>query len=291
MQKNTFIRAIEYWRPSADGTLLEFGGGLFGGATCLQAATEQLCFGRGEGLPGQAWEQGRPIVLKDLEHSYFRRGAAARAEGLSCGIALPVFAGAQLRAVAVLFCGDDAAHAGAIELWANRPGDSADLTLVDGYYGTTGDTFEFISRATAFRRGTGLPGLAWQAQRPVFLPDLGKGSGFLRADSAVKVGINRGFAMPASSTDGADYVVAFLSALDTPIARGVAVWEAAAAGPQCRFAFSEAEGVRDAAAPTLLADACVAEALRTGQPGVAGNAIALPVAPQGHLTSVLHLVF
>jgi len=38
--------------------------------------------------PGRAWDTGHPIVLKDLEGSYFRRATAARAAGLTCGIAM-----------------------------------------------------------------------------------------------------------------------------------------------------------------------------------------------------------
>ena len=68
----------------------------------------QMCFGRGEGLPGQAWEAGRPIVLKQFEGSAFRRTQAAHADGLTCGIALPVFDGDALRAVVLIFCGDSA---------------------------------------------------------------------------------------------------------------------------------------------------------------------------------------
>lgn len=292
MPRNTFIRVIEYWLPSEDGSLLEFGGGLFGSATRLQAATERLCFGRGEGLPGQVWEQGRPIVLKDLSNAYFRRSVAARAEGLSCAIAFPIFRGEALRAVVVMFCGDDDDHAGAIELWANRPEESVDLTLVDGYYGTTGDTFEFISRATAFRRGTGLPGRVWESGQALFLPDLGKGSGFLRADTALKVGINRGFAIPGSSVDGAHYVVAFLSALATPIARSVALWQAGEDGapPVRSFGFSESEGVLDGA-PDAAQAAAVAQALAAGQPALAGSEIAIPIAPGGRVGSAMVLGF
>lgn len=290
MAQNTFIRVVEYWLPTADGSLLEFGGGVFGAATRFESATERLCFGRGEGLPGQVWEQGRPIVLKDLSNANFRRSTAAKAEGLSCGIALPIFDGSALRAVVVMFCGDDQDHAGAIELWANQPADSADLRLVDGYYGTTGDTFEFISRATAFRKGTGLPGMAWEQDRPVFLPDLGKGSGFLRADSAVKVGINRGFAIPGSSIDGAQYVIAFLSALATPIARGVSVWELDGGGaPQRRFGFSETKGVLEG--PAADSDGSIARAFASSQPAVCGNSIAIPVAPGGRLSAVMALDF
>ena len=137
---NTFIRAVEYWVPGNDRGTLEFGGGLYGTATRFAAISRELCFGRGEGLPGQAWEAGHPIVLTRFEGSYFRRIAAARSEGITCGIAVPIFAGDFLTSVLVIFCGDDEAHAGAIELWHNDPAESHDMTLVDGYYGSTGDT-------------------------------------------------------------------------------------------------------------------------------------------------------
>ena len=126
---------------------------------------------------------------------------------------MPIFAGDFLTAVLVIFCGDDESHAGAIELWGNVPSESADMALVDGYYGTTADTFEYISRRTTVRRGNGLPGIAWGSGLPVFIEDLGKSARFLRADSAVKVGINRGFAVPCPVPSDASFVLAFLSAL------------------------------------------------------------------------------
>jgi hypothetical protein len=291
----TFIRVIEYWVPSEDGSLLEFGGGLFGAATRFAAVSQQLCFGRGEGLPGQAWDAGHPIVLKEFEGSYFRRAAAAKAEGLTCGIAVPIYKGDLLSAVMVIFCGDDADHAGAIELWGNEPAESKDMTLVDGYYGTTGDTFEFISRSTSFRQGYGLPGMAWDKQKPVFLEDLGKGSGFLRADGAVKVGINRGFAIPCSTLDGSNYVMAFLSALATPIARKVEIWELDVTGSQLlrSFGFSEAEGRLGVAASPIAGPNAgpLGKAFTTGVPAVAEPMIAIPVSPRGRITAVMVLHF
>lgn len=294
MASKTFIRVIEYWVPGEDGSLLEFGGGLFGPATRFLAATQKLIFGRGEGLPGQAWESGRPIVLNQLDGSYFRRAAAARAEGLSSGIAVPIFKGEALASVVVIFCGDDEEHAGAIELWCNEPGESSDMNLVDGYYGSTGDTFEFISRSTSFRRGTGLPGMAWERQAPVFLQDLGKGSGFLRAEGAVKVGINRGFAIPCSTVDGSNYVMAFLSALATPIAGRVEIWSREGDGLVRSFAFSESEG----SPPASAAGAAPAEqmaatrsAFDSGIPAVFERGIAIPVAPRGHISAVMSLHF
>jgi hypothetical protein len=298
---NTFIRALEYWVPSSDGSLLEFGGGLYGAATRFAEISRELCFGRGEGLPGQAWDAGHPIVLKEFDGSYFRRIAAARAAGLTCGIALPICAGDFLNAVVVIFCGDDASHAGAIELWHNDPHASRDMTLVDGYYGSTGDTFEFISRSVSFRPGTGLPGMAWQQQAPVFLEDLGRGSGFLRADSAVKVGINRGFAMPCSTSGDEHYVMAFLSALATPIAQRVEIWKPDATGERLlrSSGFSESEGpLGPLDVGIARGEGPIGRAFATGVPAVAEAAgvdalslAAIPVLQQGRLAAVLALGF
>ncbi len=292
----TFIRVVEYWIPNGDRNLLEFGGGLFGDANRFAAISNNLCFGRGEGLPGQVWETGHPIVLKQLEGSYFRRAAAAKSAGLTCAISLPIFKDGALSAVVVMFCGDDEDHAGAIELWANIPETSRDMTLVDGYYGTTGDTFEFVSRSMSFRIGNGLPGMAWEAQTPVFLPDLGKGSGFLRADGAVKVGINRGFAFPCSTLDGSNYVMAFLSALATPIARRIETWEPDATGSRLMrtLGFSETQGTSGATEGVNLTGETanpLAQAFLTGVPAVAEPMVAIPVAPRGRVTAVMALHF
>jgi len=278
---NTFIRASEVWVPSADRTMLEFGGGLYGKATRFGALSRNLCFGRGEGLPGQAWEQGRPLVLRTFDNSYFRRTAAAHADGITCGIAVPIYAGDFLTSVLVIFCGDDAAHAGAIELWRNDPAVSPDMTLDDGYYGTTADTFEFLSRRTSFRRGSGLPGLAWQSGLPVFFEDLGKGARFLRADAAQKVGINRGFAIPCPIRGDENYVLAFLSALNTPIARRFEIWKPDPGRERLRLdgGFCEAGGLLAAAPEHLGLDrgqGTIGRVFLTGVPGVSGNAASEP---------------
>lgn len=277
--------------PSADGSMLEFGGGFFGDAKRFEATTRALCFGKGEGLPGQTWEAGHPLVIKTLEDTRFRRAAAARAAGLTSAMALPIFAGDTLRSVLVLFCGDDMEHAGAIELWHHATGKSHDMTLQDGYYGTTGDTFEFISRSSSFRRGTGLPGRCWESQAPVFMPDLGRASGFLRATSAVKVGINRGIALPCSSTDGHVYVLALLSALATPIAHSMEVWQPKAHNGQLAKSFGFSEGENDPAhshqAMTAANPILIQQVFASGVPHIAGAHVTVPVACGTRITAVL----
>ena len=57
------------------------------------------------------------------------------------------------------------------------------------------------------------------------MEDLGKGSRFLRAETATKVGINRAFAIPCPVPGAESYVMAFLSALGTPIVRRFESWE------------------------------------------------------------------
>ncbi|WP_246562936.1 GAF domain-containing protein [Bradyrhizobium liaoningense] len=119
---NTFIRVVELWVPDRTRMRLEFGGGLYGEAlSAFKAVSEDLHFGYDEGLPGKAWASGHPVILTKFANSYFKRTDQAMAAGLTCGVAVPVFAGEFLQAVMVLFCGDDAAHVGAIELWHNDP--------------------------------------------------------------------------------------------------------------------------------------------------------------------------
>lgn len=275
----TFIRVVEVWVPGNDRSTLEFSAGLYGDARRFGLLSRQMCFGLGEGLPGEAWQRGRPVVLKQFEGANFRRTQAAKDEGLTCGIALPVFAGDFLTSVLVIFCGDDQAHAGAIELWGNDPVLSRDMLLADGYYGTTADAFEFISRRTAFRKGTGLPGLAWQSGLPVFQEDLGKGERFLRADSATKVGINRGFALPCTSRDGHDYVLAFLSAMATPTVRRFETWLPDASGERLHRegGFCEATGTVGEGGDFIeRGQGTLGRAFFTGVPAVGENAASEP---------------
>lgn len=299
MGGNTFIRVVEVWVPDADGSLLELGGAWYGDATRFGALSRQMCFGRGEGLPGQAWEAGRPIVLKAFEGSAFRRTQSAHADGLTCGIALPVFAGPTLKAVVLIFCGDSETQAGAIELWRNQPEQGKDMVLDDGYYGATSNVFEFISRRTAFRKGTGLPGLAWESGLPVFMNDLGKGGRFLRADSAQKVGINRGFAIPCTTPGTDRYVMAFLSALATPLVRRFETWLPDDAGTHLlrREGFCELEGPLDTGPLEDRVDAGrgpLGRALASGVPAVGDSTVsgltslvALPVLQAGRVVAVV----
>ena len=174
-------------------------------------------------MPGKAWAAGHPIILKDLVKSYFKRGEAAKAAGLTCGFAIPIFDGAAIKAVLVLFCGDDRKHVGAIEVW-KAPPDGIELGLVDGYYGTA-DALEWSSRRIKFMRGTGLPGLVWESGMPVIMEDLGQGTTLssLGERRARRYQSRRRHSLASDSAQGT-FVLTLLSALGTPIARRVECW-------------------------------------------------------------------
>jgi PAS domain S-box-containing protein len=70
----------------------------------FEAATRDLVLSIGHGLPGQAWQQMRPVWLSDaIEAGVFLRTPEAEAAGLRGGVAFPVTAGGECIGVIELF--------------------------------------------------------------------------------------------------------------------------------------------------------------------------------------------
>ena len=222
----SFIRAVEIWTPNDAGTSLEFADGIYHDSLDeFREISELAMFARDDGLPGKAWAAGHPVILTNFANSYFRRADEARQFGLSCAVAIPLFAGTGIKAVMGLLCGSDVDDdVGAIELWHNKAELSHEMTLLDGYYGAAKD-FEFNSRHTTFLRGYGLPGRAWKADGPVLIKDIGEVRQFLRAADAAKAGMNFGLAIPYTNGGDETWVISFLSASSTPIARRCEIWQ------------------------------------------------------------------
>lgn len=307
---NSFIRAAEVWLPSADRSLLEFGGGAYAAAPYFGAVSRTLCFGRGEGLPGRAWEAGHPIVLQRFDGTYFLRVVAAHEAGLTCAIAVPTFDAGELSAVLVLFCGDRSEQAGAIELWRNDPRITSDMTLVDGYYGASSEPLQTLSRDTYLPRGAGLPGLAWQRAESVFVDDVARSSRFLRAETAVVAGIDRGLAVPCASLDDASYVLTLLSSAESPVAMRIESWAPTADGTALQRNYGHCEVAGTLPTETLPLDHAgavgvafaerrpvISTTLNAEPPAVAQSAgaarlsamIALPVVSEGQVGEVVVL--
>jgi PAS domain S-box-containing protein len=70
----------------------------------FERASRELPLGRGEGLPGDAWQRGRPVWLGEaLTTGTFLRTKEAHAAGLHGGMAFPVSSGEQCLGVIELF--------------------------------------------------------------------------------------------------------------------------------------------------------------------------------------------
>lgn len=226
----TFIRLAEVWVPSADGNLLELAEGLFDNAPAFGAMSKGMCFGRAEGLPGRAWDEGRPLLLRQLEGSYFRRAAAGRAEGLTSALALPLYRAGALTCVVVLMFGTLQSHSGAVELWHNDSTKGPDLYLQDGYFGTAAPVLEALTRAATLPKGSGVPGLAWKSHCAVFIADIEGSRHFVRGPQAAGAGIVRALAWPCEVPSHETWVLNLLSSASTPLARRVEVWRSNPAG-------------------------------------------------------------
>lgn len=220
---STFIEVAEIWAPEGDRLVLKSGS--YGALDEFAAVSGKESFVRGEGLPGKAWAEERPVVLKKFEGSYFKRTEAAKVAGLTSAVAVPVFDGDDLKAVLVVLCADDDVRTGAIEVWKEEDGL---LSLDDGYYGAARH-FEWVSQHTQFPRGQGLPGGVWASNSPILMRDLGSGYKFIRAESAGKAGLTNGLGMPVPAPGGLTYVLTLLSARGTPIARRFEIWDARSA--------------------------------------------------------------
>ncbi|BDT70367.1 hypothetical protein os1_45600 [Comamonadaceae bacterium OS-1] len=285
---STFIQAVELWAPSADGYLLEFQSGIFGApAWGFANLTRSMCFGRGEGLPGRAWEEGRPILLSQLQGSLFRRSAAATSLGWTSAVAVPFFAGGTIQSVLVFFCGKAPTQAGTLELWQAQPGLDASLTLVDGAFGPGAQALEAFTRGVTLAPGAGLPGAAHHSGTAQFIDDLGAAQdGFVRAELAAAQGLVRGLAMSCGQHHGVDYVLAFLASQTLPLAQRVECWALDETGSRLQrvFAFSELNGgyssvTASMQVPTAVSGGAIAKAWLSGLPSINDHPISEPGPP------------
>jgi len=219
----TFIKVIEIWTLTQDRKNLALTDSYYGEYTDFNKQSQKISFAYGEGLPGTAWAKSSPVVISDLEHSCFIRKEAAKTAGISCAIALPIFAGQFLLSIIVLLCGDDTELAGAIEVWGKNLDRPSELHLIDGYYGCL-EKFEMISRDICFQKGMGLPGNIWDYHIPQIVADLSTSASFLRASNAQLDGITTAFGIPFIYDEKHEFVLTLLSARGTPIARRFEIW-------------------------------------------------------------------
>lgn len=220
----TFIQATEVWVPDATGERLVRADGVYGSHQNFEDTSASRSFAKGEGLPGLAWAEGRPIILRDLDNDVFQRSEAAKQTGLGAAAAIPVFSRNTLKGVLLMLCGEDDTRVGAVELWHCNEAPGSVMQLDEGFYGGA-QKFAEVSERTEFKRGQGLPGGVWASGAPMLMRDLGRGYGFVRAESAGEAGLTTGLGVPIPTPTGSSYVLTLLSAPATPIARRFELWD------------------------------------------------------------------
>jgi len=285
----TFIKVTEIWLPTKDRTRLEFSAGLYGSMNEFRVASEKESFAYDEGLPGKAWAVGHPVVLTEFDHSYFKRTKSAKKAGLTCGIAIPVFSGEFIMAVVVFLCGDDHHHAGAIEVWSNSSEKNTELTVIDGYYGTL-DDFERMSKKMSFIKGSGLPGQVWETGMPELIEDLGQAQAFIRSPDARKAGITTVLGIPVSVVANQVYIMTFLSAKATPIAKRLQIWVPDESGQRlvCQSGYSKQNDELAEMFETIAVrkgEGILGRVWLTGVPAIRNNSELAPA--EGRLNSML----
>ena len=305
----TFIKVTEIWIPDKERTQLELGSGLYGVLTEFKAASEQQRFAYNEGLPGKAWAQRCPVVLTEFEHSYFKRTAAAQQAGLTCGIAIPIFSGDFLLAVVMFLCGDDEDHAGAIEVWSNNKNTPETLTVISGYYGSL-QPFEILSRQISMNKGHGIPGMVWQNGMPILIENIGQPELFVRGKEAQQAGITTCLGIPVFSNQEQAFVMTFLSAKATPIAKRIQIWIPDTLGQQfiCQQGYSKNSNELAQLFETITiqkGEGALGRVWLTGMPIISGNhesdynpdrddlstMLAIPVIEHGHLKAIVTFLF
>jgi PAS domain S-box-containing protein len=115
------LRCIHVWNPATPGA----------------ANFEQVCYARafslGEGLPGSAWKERRPVWVPDVRaHSNFPRASVAKLDGICTGIAFPLYAAQRVLGVMEFF---------------SRPQRAPEQTVFDFFNALGGQIGVFLDRA------------------------------------------------------------------------------------------------------------------------------------------------
>lgn len=220
--QETFLSVVEVWRPDGSGDKLRWAAGHYDAAPEFGAVSRDTTFAMGEGVPGQVWETGRPVLLDGLVGTNFVRVAAAADAGLGSVLAIPYRRRGRIQAVVVFLMNVRRDLCGVAEVWTPDRDGGPQLELHRGYY--SGLThFGAASQQVRFARGEGLPGRVWQTGRPLVAPDVASWDAFVRRSPAEADHIKTGIGIPLFVDGGLESVVTMFGTREVPLARDVSV--------------------------------------------------------------------
>ncbi|ASJ73680.1 GAF domain-containing protein [Granulosicoccus antarcticus] len=126
--------AIEVWEYREE--RLRLADGYYGAATEFEAASKDIAFSHGQGLPGGVWSSNTPILKRNIARAAsFLRSEQASNIGLKTGLGLPIPTPGDNTFVLTLLSATNTPIAHRFEIWDARPecvGASRKAQLIDG---------------------------------------------------------------------------------------------------------------------------------------------------------------
>jgi hypothetical protein len=161
------VGAMEVWRNvNGNDNELKLADGYYGDLERFEWVSRRLTIMRGRGLPGGAWQQGRPIIIDDIGRSNtFLRARNAAELGITTGLAMPFSYSESEITILNFLSAKDTPIARRFEIWMVDP-DEQCITFDSGQCSAGTDLAGHYAD-TRISKGHGPLGEAWLTGRPV----------------------------------------------------------------------------------------------------------------------------
>jgi hypothetical protein len=190
---------IEVWEPN-DQKLLVHMDGYYGRLSTFEDVSRVMRFPLGQGLPGIVWERGVPQIMEDLAaSSSFMRASAARENGVTSGLGVPLLVGGEIQHVVTLLSAASTPLARAFEIWT--PDAQGQLELSQSYYAPGLAALGDECRGVGFAVAVDLAGRVADTGVPWALSCAEPTRPFVRARLARELGLSFAVGLPVHDGD------------------------------------------------------------------------------------------
>jgi hypothetical protein len=164
------VGAMEVWHNTTDSEL-ELIDGYYGELDRFEWVSRRLSIMKGRGLPGSAWEKGKPIIIDDIGNSNsFLRASNAAKVGITTGLAIPFFNIGSGVQVLVFLSAKGTPIARRFEIWLPDADPDNDTLRFDAGQSVVGQDLAAKYAGTSIKKGEGLLGQCWLTGRPTVAP-------------------------------------------------------------------------------------------------------------------------
>ena len=158
------VGAMEVWHNATDSEL-ELVDGYYGEMERFEWVSRRLAIMKGRGLPGSAWQKGKPVIIDDIgnTNSFLRASNAAKV-GITTGLAIPYFNMGPDVQVLVFLSAKGTPIARRFEIWL--PDAENDTLRFDDGQCVAGRDLAAQYAGSSIKKGEGLLGQCWLTGRP-----------------------------------------------------------------------------------------------------------------------------